>query len=269
MGCGWLGLPLAKMLIKQSHNIVATRRSVAGIDELSELGISGVKFELGLDLQQTQFDLLFTSDILFLNIPVGRKSVQSFDFIRAIESLLIRAQQSQIKQVLFVSSTSIYGDESRQVTENSTPNPITHSANVNFAVEKLVSNYFPKNFSILRLAGLVGETRHPVYFLSGKTGLTQPKQVVNLVHQQDVLKAIQNILDKGLWGKTFILSATEHPSREEYYTWAAETLNLPIPQFISQENNEKGKQIDASASLARLGIELTYTSPYQMLQRIR
>ncbi|MDU0353184.1 SDR family oxidoreductase [Paraglaciecola aquimarina] len=265
VGAGWLGLPLALSLQKRGYGVVATRRSVAGVAELLDMGLNGLQFELARDLQASQFDNIFNSDVLFLNIPVGRNSPHKAGFVEAVEALLKHAKQRNIQHVLLVSTTSVYGNASGKVNEHSSPHPETESAKANLAIELLVKQYFAEQASIIRLAGLVGDERHPVKFLAGKTSLPNAKQVVNLIHQQDIIKAIHVILLRQLWGETFLLCATEYPSREEYYTWAAKKLDLPAPQFLPQEDSQQGKSIDASQSLAKLGIQLTYSSPYQML----
>jgi nucleoside-diphosphate-sugar epimerase len=267
MGGGWLGLPLAVSLQNSGHQVVATRRSKVGLDELSQHGLTGIQFELGEDLQQTKFGPIFSSDLLFLNIPVGRKSLTAEYFLTQIETLLKHACNSNIQNILFVSTTSVYGDESRTVTEQSSFSPNTQSGRINLAIEQLATQYFSHNASVLRLAGLIGGTRHPAKFLAGKTNLANPEQVVNLIHQKDVIKAVHKVIDNRLWGDSFLLSATEHPTRKDYYTWAAKQLGLQAPQFVGHSGNGKneGKIIDASASLEKLDLKLNYASPYDML----
>jgi hypothetical protein len=111
----------------------------------------------------------------------------------------------------------------------------------------------------------VGEQRHPVNYLAGKTKLSAPNKVVNLVHQNDVIQSIESLIKNNAWGRTLVISALEHPTRKEYYTWAANKLNLAAPSFIDEQGQPRGKEIDASRSLDILGIHLKYPSPYDML----
>lgn len=275
MGGGWLGLPLAVSLHNSGHQVVATRRSKTGLDKLSSYGLTNVQFELGEDLQQAKFASIFSSDLLFLNIPVGRKSAPAADFQTNVKTLLKRASVSNIKHVIFISTTSVFGDTSGIITEHSETDPTTQSGHINLAIEQLVARFFGDNGSVVRLAGLVGDKRHPAKFLAGKTQLKNPNQSVNLIHQHDVINAVHRIIDRHLWGETFILSAIEHPTRKDYYTWAAKQLGLVAPTFVEHglhiEDEKKlaqpntGKVIDATVSLAKLDLELAYPSPYHML----
>lgn len=265
-GCGWLGLPLAKELALSDHDIVATRRLKNDVKALTILGFTGIQFSLGDNLYSENLAPIFNCDLLVLNIPVGRKSQAADNFIENIESLLHYASRSKIQHLIFVSTTSVYGSSSGHITEQSPVNPVTESAKINVKIEQLLSTYFGDKGTILRLAGLVGSDRHPAKYLAGKTDLTHPQQVVNLIHQTDVIKAIRKIIEKNVWGDMLLLCAQTHPTRDSYYTWAANKLGLTAPQFVTMDDKaDKGKIIDGTKSLSKLDMQLDYPSPYDML----
>lgn len=268
VGCGWLGLPLGLSLQKSGHSIVATRRSETGCSQLNSLGFTAVQFELGATLSQKKFTPIFSSDLLILNIPVGRKTLSSETFSINMHDLLKQAAKSSIKQVIFISTTSVYGEQNAVVTEKSPTHPSTESGQINLLVEQEVQRYFASQASILRLSGLVAEDRHPVNYLAAKTELAAPNKVVNLIHQHDVIQSIKCIIEKGLWGHTLLLCAMAHPTRQDYYIWAAEKLNLVAPSFTQERGQPSGKLIDATLSLDLLGIQLKYPSPYDMCKTI-
>ena len=265
IGCGWLGLPLGLSLQKSGHRIVATVRSEAGCAKIRSLGITCLQFELGDTLTNEKFVPIFNSDLLILNIPVGRNTTSSEKFSANMGGLLRQAADSNIKQVIFVSTTSVYGDQDTIISEKSPTIPSTQSGKINLAIEQLVQQYFAKQACIIRPVGLVGEDRHPAHFLAGKTKLAAPNKLVNLIHQHDVIQCIESIIKNETWGHILVLSASEHPTRKDYYTWAAKHLNLTAPSFVEEQGQPSGKLIDASKSLAILSINLKYPSPYDML----
>lgn len=265
VGCGWLGQPFGLSLQKSGHNIVATSRSETGCEKIKTLGFKGLQFNLGDKLSDNYLEPIFNSDLLILNIPVGRRSNTSENFVANTDDLLKRLVTSKVKRVVFVSTTSVYGDQKAVVTEHSATRPNTQSGHINLQIEQLVQKYFTSNATTIRLSGLVGKDRHPVNYLAGKTELAAPKSRVNLVHQADVIQSIESIIKNEIWGQTLLLSAAEHPTRKEYYTWAAKQLKLAIPQFIDEPEPSEGKIINAAASLSLLGITLQYPSPYDML----
>ena len=265
IGCGWLGLPLALSLQTSGHKVVTTCRSQQKTHELNKLGLAAEKFALGDPLTDNRLSHLFASDILVLNIPFGPKNAKTEYFMQHMQALLKHAANSKIQNVIFVSTTSVYGGNGGIYTEQSPTEPQTQSGQINLAVEALVREYFTACSSIIRLAGLVGKDRHPVHYLAGKTDLLNPDKVVNLVHQDDVIESIECIIKNKVWGQTLVLSAAEHPTRHDYYKWAAKQLNITTPSFIEALGQPCGKLIDSSASLETLNMHLKYPSPYDML----
>jgi nucleoside-diphosphate-sugar epimerase len=267
VGCGWLGQPLALSLQKSGHNIVATCRSQQKTITLSKLGFDSETFELGDELEHSRLSKLFSSEVLVLNIPVGRKTPKTEHFAQHMQALLKHAANSQIQNLIFISTTSVYGDNSGIITEQSPTYPDTESGQINLAVEAMVRDYFAGRSTIIRPAGLVGKDRHPATYLAGKTALLNPDNSVNLVHQDDVICAIQTVIEKNIWEQTLHLSAQQHPTRAEYYTWAAEKMGLSSPKFVEGTGVALGKKIDATRSLQILGLSLEYSSPFDMLRQ--
>ena len=267
VGCGWLGLPLAISLQESGHDVVATCRSKDKARELSKLGFDSEKFELGDELMHNPLAKLFAAKVLVLNIPVGRKNPETQYFTKHMQVLLKHAADSQIQNVIFISTTSVYGDNDTIVTEQSPTHAKTQSGKINLAVEALVRQHFADRCTIIRPAGLVGKERHPANYLAGKTGLVNPDNVVNLVHQYDVVSAIKTVIERDVWGEILHLSALEHPTRAQYYTWAAEKLKLNPPSFVKGTGVAVGKKIDATRSLQVLGLSLKYPSPFDMLRQ--
>ncbi|MEO9944990.1 NAD-dependent epimerase/dehydratase family protein [Paraglaciecola sp.] len=264
-GCGWLGQPLALRLKSCGCDIVASTRSKQKCQALASLGLHPVQYSLGDNIHSKALGVMFESDILILNIPVGRKNPTIENFAQHMQILLEQASHSKIKKVIFISTTSVYGNSSCVITEKSPTNPTTLSGKINLHVEKLVTKYFPNNSSIIRPAGLVGADRHPVNYLAGKTGVANPDDMVNLIHQEDVINTIERVIQKSLWGNIINLSSLIHPTRIQYYTWAAKKLGLPPPTFIAGSGIPSGKQINSDNSLQLLGLRFKYPNPFDML----
>ena len=101
-----------------------------------------------------------------------------------------------------------------------------------------------------------------------KTNIEKGHDPVNLVHLDDVIAVIVAAIEQKDTGQALNVSATEHPTRKEYYEWCAKQLNLPMPGFL--EDNKKrqiGKIIDASDTYSLLGLVPNYNSPYKMLKQ--
>ena len=229
IGAGWLGLPLASHLRQLGHKLVLSRREIARVEQLTTEKWTAFSFQLGECLP----DELSQSSIAVINIPPGRKSFDPETFFANIRKLCIDLQRNNTKNIIFISTTSVYGDKQGLVNELTECYPVTNSGKIHLEIERFIHALMPKQATVLRLAGLVGDTRHPAKSLSGKQQIPNPNQAVNLIHRDDVITAIQAIIDKQLWGHTLHLAATSHPKRKEYYCWSTTQLGLPPPEFVN------------------------------------
>ncbi|PAM95839.1 NAD(P)-dependent oxidoreductase [Flavobacterium sp. IR1] len=247
LGCGWLGFPLAKKLIEKGFSI---NGSTTTQDKLSILEDAGIhSFLVALESESasdTIAKFLNKSEILIIDIPPKLRAVNSDSsntnemvFVKKIKNLIPFVEKSTIKKVLFVSSTSVYGDENALITEETIPNPDTESGKQLRITETILQENQHFETTILRFGGLIGEDRHPVKFLAGKDNLENPDAPVNLIHQNDCIAIIEAIIKKRKWNEVFNAAAPFHPSRAEYYTQKAKERGLNVPSFSATNSNIK------------------------------
>jgi len=246
LGCGWLGLPLAKSLIaKRRYFVNGSTTSENKLSILKDAGINPFLVALESEsISETINDFLAESEILIIDIPpklrgnnVAALNSSRKVFVEKIENLIPFIEKSTIKKVLFVSSTSVYGDENGIITEETIPNPETESGKQLLLAEALLQKNQNFETTILRFGGLIGEDRHPVKFLAGKENLENPDAPVNLIHQNDCIEIIEAIIQQSKWNEVFNAAAPFHPTRQEYYTQKAKEQNLILPKFSSEKSN--------------------------------
>ena len=154
-----------------------------------------------------------------------------------------------------MSTTSVYDDDEifRNITEETPENPETESGKQMLEAEKLLFTNTNFQTTSIRFGGLYGEDRHPVYYLSGKSGIANPEGPINLIGLKDCIGSIEKIIEKEAWNEVFNVVNPEHPSRKDYYNGKAKSLGLPLVEF-NEEKISVGKIIDSS-KLERLGYE--------------
>jgi nucleoside-diphosphate-sugar epimerase len=255
LGCGWLGLPLAKALIKNGFSI---KGSTTSLEKLSKLEISGIQpFKIALSEDKTTgnlSDFLENSKILIIDVPPKLRGLGTENFVSKIRNTIPFIEKSTIENVLFISSTSVYGDDNLVVIEETALNPDTESGKQLLETEQLLQNNPNFKTTILRFGGLIGEDRNPIKFLAGKTNLENPNTPVNLIHQEDCIGIILKIIEQNFWVETLNAVTPFHPSRKEYYTQKAMDLGLDLPEFIS-----KNKIFGKTISSAKIETVLGYT----------
>ena len=235
LGCGWLGMPLAKSLLGKGFSIKGSTTSFEKISALESNGIQPFQIELSETEIKGEIDsFLKNSEILIVDIPPKLRSVSSENFVKKIENLIPFIEKAKIEKVIFISSTSVFSDApstALRVTESTKPNPDTESGKQLLATEILLQSNENFKTTVVRFGGLIGEDRHPIHFLAGRKNIENPEAPINLIHQKDCIGIIQTIIEQDCFGESFNAVAPFHPTRKEYYTQKALEQNLPLPEF--------------------------------------
>ncbi|KAF2339182.1 SDR family oxidoreductase [Flavobacterium tistrianum] len=244
LGCGWLGLPLAKNLTAKGNSVNGSTTSEDKLSILKDAGINPFLVTVESEsVSENITDFLAESEILIIDIPPKLRTVDPSSekkaFVEKIKNLIPFIEKSTIKKVLFVSSTSVYGDDNGFITEETIPNPDTESGKQLLVAENLLQENQNFQTTTLRFGGLIGEDRHPVKFLAGKENIENPDAPVNLIHKNDCIGVIGAIISQSKWNAVFNAVAPFHPTREEYYTSKAVEMDLALPKFSSQQSNIK------------------------------
>jgi len=247
LGCGWLGLPLAKKLIEAGYIIKGSTTSREKINALSSEGVIPYKiqlFEEGVQGDMTSF--LNDSEVLIIDIPPGLRKDPKVNFVRKIERLNSYIEKSGIEKVLFISATSVYedGNDLPEYTEDDMANGTANNSKQLIEAEELLKASDKFEASILRFGGLIGPERHPVNYLSGKSDLKDPEGPVNLIQLEDCIGVIVAILEKQAWGETFHGVYPDYPTREDYYSRKAAEMGLASMSF-NKDSVSNGKIINS------------------------
>lgn len=253
LGCGWLGLPLGEHLSAGGFTVNGSVTGPAKFRQLMAAGINPYVIKLPYDVYYLP-RFLEGSGALIIDIPPKLRGESSENFTGKIKQLIPFIEESGIQKVIFISSTSVYADDNITVTEETAPKPQTESGRQLLESEKLLQQNPNFKTTVIRFAGLIGEDRHPIYALSGKTGLENPEAPVNLIHLEDCIGIISTIIEKDIWGETFNAAASYHPAKQDYYNFKAKQLGWAAPGFNSSKPSV-GKVVNSD----RLKIVLGYS----------
>lgn len=243
LGCGWLGLPLAISLIKEGYKVSGSTTSEKKLTHLKKQQIEPFLITLSEEgIQGTISDFLFGIDTIIINVPPKLRGTNSENYIKKIRLLHQEVKKSEVSKVIFVSSTSVYGDIIGDVTETSIPQPMTASGEQLLAAENIFKNDTDLKTTIIRFGGLIGPNRHPITTISGRQGLSNGNAPVNLIHLNDCIRIISCILKHSWWNEVINGVHPEHPSKQKYYILEAQKRNLQIPDY-KEDTTRKSKII--------------------------
>lgn len=245
LGCGWLGLPLAKSLLSKNHSIKTSTTSPEKMEKLENLGLNPFLISISDVIEGDISGFLNDTEILIVDIPPNLRTNENDDFTAKIKNLIPEIEKFSILKVLYVSATSVYDDDESFsiITEETPENPVTESGKQLLNAEKALFESKKFQTTSLRFGGLYGEERHPIYYLSGKTGIANPEAPINLIGLYDCIGIIEKIIEKDAWNQVFNGVNPQHPSRKDYYNGKASSLGLPLVGF-DESKISVGKIID-------------------------
>ena len=163
-----------------------------------------------------------------------------------------------IKEVIFVSSTSVYAMLNREVTETDID---WQSDHVLVRAEKLFLAETLFRTSILRLSGLIGDDRIPAKYLSGKKNVAGGNDPVNWVYRKDVARIVEQMILQDKLGEIFNISCPIQPLRKEVYAKNCADMNMESVEFIDNYSVEGFKKINSDKMISALNYRFLYPDP--------
>ncbi|WP_282159869.1 SDR family oxidoreductase [Ulvibacterium marinum] len=247
MGCGWLGLPLAKSFVDEGYSVHGSTTSEEKLPVLEKEGIQ--PFLISLSEEGPKGPVLhFLKDVdsIIINVPPKLRGGNRENYIEKIRGLYNAVKASSVQKIVFVSSTSVYGDIDGEVTEDTLPKPHTESGRQLLTTEDIFRNDNQLYTTVVRFGGLIGPKRHPVTMLSGRTGLANGAAPINLIHLDDCIAILKKIVVQGWWNEVFNAVYPDHPPKAEYYSMEARKRGIPVPDY-SEDSVQKGKKVMSSS----------------------
>lgn len=248
IGCGWLGLPLAKFLIANNYAIKGSTTSKTKLESLKKHKIEGYLILLNeKGISGNYRDFLAKSDTVIINIPPGLRKNPSKNHVKQIKHLVKALENENVKNILYISSTSVFKDEYHFpiITNTVLPNASSDNAKQLIEIEQLLKSNPNFNTTILRFGGLFDDERHPARYLAGKTNILNANAPINLIHKVDCINIIGLLIQNNLWGIELNAVYPIHPDKKTYYSNFCKLHNLQLVEFNIKEKS-KGKVIDSN-----------------------
>lgn len=268
LGCGWLGFPLAQSLEKQGHKVKGSTTRVEKLSELRQADIEPLWLQLTPEPKGIGWDYLLDCDVLIINIPPRLERAGPDFHLTQIQNLVSLLKNSFVKQVIYVSSTSVYPDLNREVIEEDVTLPSQSASPALVEVEQLIQN-LSQSTLILRCGGLMGYERIPAKYVAGKKDLTTGEIPVNYIHRDDVIGVIEAFLQSpALWNTTYNVVAPLHPTRREVYLASCIPFGYEPPTFGKGQANSF-KIISSQKLQTALDYRFIYSNPLEFFYQLQ
>ncbi|MCY7356653.1 MAG: NAD(P)H-binding protein [Rudanella sp.] len=260
IGLGWLGGPLAHELTRQGHQVLGSTTSPEKQTQLQAVGIDAYLLNLA---PQPKGDLeaLLNATILVVNVP-PKAGKFGDDFHPTQMKLLAEAvQKSAVRWVIYVSSTSVYPELSRIMTEADVQTPDQSAAPALVRAEQMWLGLQTDVFrvTILRCGGLMGYERQAGKYVAGRT-VNSGAAPVNYIHRDDAVGLICAVIEKQLTG-VYNMVAPQHPSRANVYRESCKKHGYELPILIEPTEPVAFKLISSAEVIRQTGYVFQYANP--------
>ncbi|WP_028978712.1 hypothetical protein [Sporocytophaga myxococcoides] len=258
VGCGWLGLPLAMLFIEKGFAVKGTTTSELKMDQLTRLGIKAFLVNLFEDFRADKD--IFDADVLVVTLPPSQKKQSEQKYLDSLDFLV--SNTSPETKLIYTSSTSIYkslntelGEEAVRTIEDS-DYPLLYKA------EKIFRNS-GRPSTVVRFGGLTGYDRILIKYFAGKKDLPFGNEPVNLIHRDDAVQIIFEIIRQQKWNIILNACAPKHPLKKDFYTFLSEAYNYEKPHFADPLELNPYKIINPDKLISELSYQFLFEDPYK------
>ena len=268
IGCGYVGLPLAVELARGGHEVYGVCRSLERFKEITRAGVNPIRTDItgptALEAVEPAFDWIFNTvssskgdlddyEAVYLDgtrrilewlkrgsPPPAEDIAPGAPSLRAIPAL---------RRYVYTSSTSVYAQtDGSVVTEESPAEPQSATSRVLVKTEELLRTAaqqegFPA--VILRVGGIYGPERGHLFqqYLRGAARLAgDGNQVINMIHRDDVVRAILSALERGAPGETYNVVDNEPVTQLKFFQWLSDQLAMPMPATANEAETANRKR---------------------------
>jgi nucleoside-diphosphate-sugar epimerase len=237
VGCGYLGLPLARRLLVTGWHVSGLTASQESAERLNAESFAVYPIDISTAaaftrLPQRQFNVVIHC------ASSGRGGAESYRavFFNGTKNLL---SLLDFDHLLITSSTSVYAQtDGSRVNEDSPVTPDRETGRILLSAENLALEH---GGTVARLAGLYGPGRCvPLQKLLAGTALLegQGERVVNSLHQADAISALA-FLAGAKPGGIFNVADNQPVTQREWFEWVCHMLGTELPPIGPINLNRK------------------------------
>lgn len=233
IGQGDIGLPLAVRLSKLGHQVTGLARSPKQYDE-------NISFWQKDALTLGQEELMDFTHIAIIITPrhdSDRVRAYRESYLAVCEHLAGLAEQlPNVQQILFVSSTSVYGENDGEVIDhNTTVRPASDTAHVLYQAELTLRGAFGDKCVIVRPSGIYGKQRLRLVRLA-KTAHqdgASDTALTNRIMDTDLVNVLANIVQMTNFEPVYVVTDDCPASAFEVLCFICQNLGCPPPKRLS------------------------------------
>ena len=271
IGCGYVGLPLGRELVRLGNEVAGLRRSPAAESELHAAGIRPLVGDVTRPETLAGLPQEFDWVVNCVASRGGDAEAYRRIYLQGTRYLMEWLSATPPQKFVSTGSTSVYGQADGSLVKESSPTaPFAETAKVLLETEKLLlaaAGEYGVPGVILRVAGIYGPDRGRAFkqFLNNEARIEgDGARFLNMIHRDDVIGCIIAALKSGRAGEIYNAVDDEPVSQANFFQWLAEELGKdppPVAPGNPEENRRRGIT-NKRVSNRKLKMELGYQFKY-------
>lgn len=217
IGAGYTGLKLARRALDKGWDVAGTTRSAETASELEEMGAEAILFDAAEDGASALAHEIRPGTKIVYSVPTMFRSVPAneahLDFPHGVLEI---AEEARASQLVYLSSTSVYGDHGGdEVDEESERKPDSPFGVMRRDIEDLVQGWDGElRGNVVRIAGIYGPGRTLVDHVErGRYQVVNRDKVTNRIHIDDLVSVILAVLEAAPESGRAFVAADGNPVR--------------------------------------------------------
>lgn len=271
IGCGYSGMAIARLLTQRGIPVVGTTQNSDRFSEIERSGAIPLLYRIQPDLEPLRLPISIDHAVICVGPPWNDPYDPTGDLAKVLLSL-------ELNRVVYLSSTSVYGDkQGAWVDEESECTPSSSAGIRRLNAENLLLSLYNRvHFPVIiaRLPGIYGPGRSLLDRIRcGRFQLIDGhNSYSNRIHVDDLAQGVVAALHRGRTGRTYLLSDDEPALLSDVARYCSELLGIALPEPLSVDQATKewdpsrrslvmdSKRIRNDRFHTELGVVLTYPS---------
>ena len=271
VGCGDIGLRVAKSWKNTGKSVFALARSEASIDTFRQQHLHTCQADL--DESHLLKHIPSRQSLLYYFAPPpvnGHIDTRMANFLAGMDKEALPAH------LIYISTSGVYGDQGGKIIKEDTPvNPQADRAKRRYNAEQQLrtwSKHTSVPITILRVGGIYGPGRLPLQRLKDQIPMLHENlsPQTNRIHADDLAQVCVAAAAEKTKGEIYNVSDGTNSNMTEYFNTIADFYELPRPPLIDWDEAEKtiskgmlsylkeSRRMDNSKMINDLGITLKY-----------
>lgn len=240
LGCGYVGLNLTRALRRRNVRVIATTRSAERMGAIAEAGAEPRLADV-TDPSSLKALAALSPDVVFDMVRPQRLDANRYT-TWGTQNVANAFTGVPIEALVYVSSTSVYGRRSGELTDEDTElSPSSPVGRARVESERVYLDHYEKSrlpVRICRVPGIYGPGRTLRQRLESGAyrRLDEESLWISRIHVEDLCQALIATWLRGRDGRIYLICDDEPTTDHEYAELTAGLLSLPLPPTVNRED---------------------------------